>query len=288
MADLDDLEMMRVHVETLFVHDNARRLLWENRPLNPEAHLAPLVFAGRTQWGGVCRCRHDLPEDICTQVWDAVNGFTTRGLSEDRGLVSELKTIVGAYTHVGDTWTGPAYRFTDSLVVSRECVVIDRSNWKLLAVGFGDYIPELEVVQPCVVAVVDGRAVSICHSARRSAHADEAGVETLPEYRQRSLGASVVATWASLVREAGRMPLYTTSWSNTASQGLAAKLRLTLFGSDLHISERKASLTCALKILRSAQNDIWGRKEMTCEPARDDTEGARFDGLRVSGLGEGS
>ena len=69
--------------------------------------------------------------------------------------------------------------------------------------------------------------------------AAEAGIETLPAYRRRGLGAQAVVKWASLVRESGRTPLYSTSWENTASQGLAKNLRLVQYGTDLHLSERQ-------------------------------------------------
>ena len=74
----------------------------------------------------------------------------------------------------------PAYRFPQELPTGGDCVVVDRSNSSLLEGTFDDYIPELELVQPCVVALVDGRPVAICHSSRLSPSAAEAGIETLP------------------------------------------------------------------------------------------------------------
>ena len=45
--------------------------------------------------------------------------------------------------------------------------------------------------------------------------------------------AAVVAAWAAAVRASGRLPLYSTSWDNVASQGVARKLGLVLYGADL-------------------------------------------------------
>jgi hypothetical protein len=39
-----------------------------------------------------------------------------------------------------------------------------------------------------------------------------------------------------LVRAAERVPLYSTSWENVVSRGLARKLGLEQFGVDLHIT----------------------------------------------------
>jgi predicted GNAT family acetyltransferase len=64
----------------------------------------------------------------------------------------------------------------------------------------------------------------------------EAGVETAPGFRGHGHAARVVAAWALAVRDAGQIPLYSTSWQNTASQAVARKLGLRQFGADLHIT----------------------------------------------------
>lgn len=78
----------------------------------------------------------------------------------------------------------------------------------------------------------DGEAVAICHSARSTPAGTEAGLETAVEYRRRGLGAAVVAVWAAAVRAEGRIPLYSTEWSNVASRGVARKLGLIMYGED--------------------------------------------------------
>jgi hypothetical protein len=42
--------------------------------------------------------------------------------------------------------------------------------------------------------------------------------------------------WASAIREAGKVPFYSTSWDNTASRAVAAKLELELFAEDLWVA----------------------------------------------------
>ena len=81
-----------------------------------------------------------------------------------------------------------------------------------------------------------GTPVSACFSSRTSAGASEAGVETLPEFRRRGYASAVTAAWARHVRAAGRVPLYSTSWDNLASQHVARRLGLLLYGADLHIT----------------------------------------------------
>jgi hypothetical protein len=87
----------------------------------------------------------------------------------------------------------------------------------------------------CVARNAAGAIVSLCHSARSTRVAAEAGVETAPAYRGRGLAAVVVAGWATVVSAEGRVPIYSTQWSNHASRAVASKLGLVAFGEDCHI-----------------------------------------------------
>jgi predicted GNAT family acetyltransferase len=87
-----------------------------------------------------------------------------------------------------------------------------------------------------VALTVDGHAVAVCCSGRRTSMAHEAALETAPPYRGRGYAAQVVTAWAGVVRDMGRVPLYSTSWQNEASRAVARKLALIHFGSDLHIT----------------------------------------------------
>jgi hypothetical protein len=42
----------------------------------------------------------------------------------------------------------------------------------------------------------------------------------------------VTAAWAAAIRASGRIPLYSTSWSNTGSLAVARKLGLSVYASD--------------------------------------------------------
>ena len=75
--------------------------------------------------------------------------------------------------------------------------------------------------------VIDGTAVSVCFSARSTTAASEAGVETLPEHRGRRHAGAVTAAWAAQVRRQGRIPLYSTSWTNHPSRRVAARMSLS-------------------------------------------------------------
>lgn len=88
----------------------------------------------------------------------------------------------------------------------------------------------------CIARNGDGLVVAVCHSARSTPAGAEAGVETVEAYRGRGLAGAVVAGWARAVQAQGRLPLYSTLWSNHASRSVARKLALIPYGESGHLS----------------------------------------------------
>jgi predicted GNAT family acetyltransferase len=131
---------------------------------------------------------------------------------------------------------GPAYHFTEYPEPSRLLQAIAETNAEMLRGGFEELISELPAWQPFLAIVEEGRAVSVCRSVRITPAAHEAGVETLPDFRGKGYAKDVVAGWARAVRSLGAIPLYGTTWENTASQAVAKKLGLATYGFDFHVA----------------------------------------------------
>lgn len=112
---------------------------------------------------------------------------------------------------------------------------VKENNAEMLEGGFEKLIEELPSWQPFVALIEENRAVSVCRSARITAEAHEAGVETLPDFRGRSYAKDVVAEWARLVLAADAIPLYSTAWENNASQAVARKLHLKCYSADFQV-----------------------------------------------------
>ena len=147
-----------------------------------------------------------------------------------------LKALLEQYGPPGSEWRGPAYYFPANLPRSANSVLISEANIQLLQrqPNFSWFTIPSDT-QPCVATVEDGQAVAICFSSRTSQHAAEAGVETLEAFRRRGYATAAVAGWAAAVRELGRIPLYSTSWDNLASQGVARRLGLVCYGEDVSL-----------------------------------------------------
>jgi RimJ/RimL family protein N-acetyltransferase len=130
---------------------------------------------------------------------------------------------------------GPAYHFTAYPEPSRPLLALTATHAERLRGGFEALVAELPAWQPFLALVEEGRAVSVCRSVRIIPAAHEAGVETLPDFRGKGYAQDVVAGWARVVQSLGAIPLYSTSWENTASQAVAKKLHLVPYGADFHV-----------------------------------------------------
>ena len=163
------------------------------------------------------------------------------GLAREEPPVSDFR---GAPLHAerymslvkGRVDSGPAFTFPEAIARPQGTVFIEDvglldhhfTGWK------ESEIPERT---PIVALVEEGHAVSVCCCSRRSDVAAEAGLETAEAYRGRGRGPRVTAAWALAIRDSGRIPLYSTSWTNDASLSVARKVGLVAYASAWSISQ---------------------------------------------------
>ena len=228
-----DRALMRLHVEALFTHDQRGRMVRVNEP---SGKAAPRFFLGRTIEGIDWRLRDDLEEALCRELEAACLAEAGEGQDPSLQDSTRYETLLARYAPIQRTWTGPAYRFPLDLRTSEDVVLVTDENSHILRPHLQAWLGDVADCQPMLARVADGGAVSICASVRITSTAHEAGVETSPEYRGRGYATQVVSAWARAVRAMSRIPLYSTSWQNTASQALAKRLSLVRYGIDLHIT----------------------------------------------------
>ena len=128
-------------------------------------------------------------------------------------------------------------RHSRSLRIAQPCGTVFIEDIQLLDHHFSGWkASEIPESTPIVAVVEEGYPVSVCFCARRSNAAAEAGLETAVAFRGRGLGPRVAAAWALAIRASGRIPLYSTSWSNDASLAVARKMGLEAYASNWSIS----------------------------------------------------
>jgi hypothetical protein len=225
---------MRLHVDALFTHDAEGQLVGVNEPSGTPA---PRFFIGITDDGALCRFRYDLGAELKNELAAMCEKDMARDYPSDWATnASQYQDILVRFAPVQKTETGPAFSFPLELPATTDTVLVTEENAHILDPFLREWIPDVPLCRPMIVLPIDGRAVAICCSVRRTNMAHEAGVETAAPYRGHGYAGQVVAMWARAVRDAGRVPLYSTSWTNEASRAVARKLALIHFGSDLHIT----------------------------------------------------
>lgn len=231
------LELARMQADALYAHDANNRLLRVNEP-DPEGP-APRFFMVRTLSGNLWRTRYDLPSDLTTELEmfaadEPVAGDLSE-LQEPPHHLAEYTELLEQHAPLGSMSIGPAY-YLPELAPPSGTALITPENRSRLQLYFPYTLSRLVERSPVVVVVEDGVAVAACYSARITAQAAEAGVDTIEGYRGRGYAVQTVRGWAAGIRETGKVPLYSTSWENRASQAVAAKLGAVLYGVDLGIT----------------------------------------------------
>jgi hypothetical protein len=229
------LHLIEIQARTLFNHNAQGRILTINEP---DGDIAPRFFLGRTTNGNLWRFRHDLPEVLVAELSAlAEREPIPQDLRQPPRYLEAYQRVLAAHAPTRIAEHGPAYRFPE-VIPSPKCIETTHmtlANASLLQSPFEWLIPGLANMPPVFGVVQDGRAVSVCFSSRILSMADEAGVNTLEAYRGRGFAAAAVAGWANVIRGLGRIPLYSTSWGNLASQAVARKLGLVMYGDDLSL-----------------------------------------------------
>ena len=229
------LELADVHLDLLYERDEAGLLL---RSRDPEVR-APLLHLVRTTEGNRWRLAAALSDEQRRVIEDALIAEPVlRDLSEMEGrapILAGVRQMLGRELGQGEEGRGPAFWFGESPRIA------DGSS-EIVEGGPGvRTVPELAWVssatpamQPLsVVRNSSGEVVAVCHSARSTPMAAEAGVETAQEYRGRGFAGAAVLGWAAAVQAEGRLPVYSTRWVNQASRSVARKLGLIMFGEDV-------------------------------------------------------
>ena len=219
----------RLHMQTLFSL-NEEGLIVGTR--EPGAVHGPVFWIARGRDGCVWAARRDTPRHARREL---------ARLAGDEPPATDFRAPpVHARRYrslvVGEVVAGPAFHFPHSLPEPTG-VAFANDGGTLLPHFSGWRADEVDGRTPIATVERDERAISVCCSARKSPLAAEAGLETAPAFRGHGFAARVTSAWALAVRVSRRVPLYSTSWDNVASQAVARKLRLSLYASAWSLND---------------------------------------------------
>jgi GNAT superfamily N-acetyltransferase len=194
----------------------------------------PHFYLLRTPHEVICRVHTRVDPDAVLALEQIA--MAERGRQRDWPLeYGHYLRILGSLATVKAVRAGPLFTVPASVDTAPAATRIGRDNVDLLRGGLDEWLPDAAAGRLIYAALADGRAVSICASVQSFAGAHVAGVETLPAYRGRGLGAQTVAAWATAVARLNATALFGTSFDNLASQGIARRLGMTLLGAEFSI-----------------------------------------------------
>jgi hypothetical protein len=251
-------ELIALHAHTCFTHDDAGRLIGINEP---HGKPAPRFFIAWTRHSSIWRVRHDVPLALVSRLADIVAASPPDGdLDRPPACAAAVRAALSAQASVEDGGDGgPLYCFPPPIDPTsgsaprpaggavgvptprpidddHGAVLVGDHNAHVLQRWLPGWLADVATQLPILTVLVDGAAVAICACARLPAEATEAGVETHPAFRGHGYAAIATAAWARTMRARGVIPLYSTSWGNTASRRVAAKLGLIQYGASLTIA----------------------------------------------------
>jgi len=228
-----------LHLRTCLVLDEAGRIVSTREP---QATRVPLFALVRSATACAWAVRADVPVDVAGELdrlardEPPVSDLRDAPAFADR-YVALLKDRIAPPATKTQQSDGPAFAFPELLSQPARIVVV--SDERLLDRHFRGWVPgEIAAGRSPVMTIVEGGfPVSICFCARLSEVAAEAGLDTAEAYRGRGYGSRVTAAWALAIRASGRIPLYSTSWTNHASLAVARKLGLAAYACSWGLSD---------------------------------------------------
>ena len=229
-----------LHLNVLYETDDRGRLL----RVRSGSVSTPLAHLFRTATGNHWLINAGLPEDTAARL-DTAFADEPVLMPEDwehaaprcLEVVRNLLVPFRQPAHTAPEYRGPAYTLPDDLpMLDGAEVYAPDGEVSRVATDLAWIATAPDVERPIVVVRdEDGQVVSVCHAARATSEGAEAGLDTTPGSRRRGHALAVTSRWAAEVRAAGRVPMYSTSWENDASRGVARRLGLVLYGEDWHI-----------------------------------------------------
>src|SRR5215204_446484 len=139
-------DLMRLHVEALFTHDDDGCLVRSNEPGGAPA---PRFFLGRSADGVTLRFRHDVHPDLRRELETAVADHAHDALALDSPTdPSRYRDILARHAPVEKMESGPAFSFPRELRVFGDAIRVTATNAAVLRPLLEPWLPDVPVGQP--------------------------------------------------------------------------------------------------------------------------------------------
>lgn len=246
VTDTDDLRLLHVDVETMFVMSSGRRIEREN---DPDCSRGPILFFAGCPQGNVARVHRDVSENVASGVlaiaaeeppWFELDALP-QCLDRIIDLLSCEREAVTVAPHL-------IYQLPNDLRYEHSATIVrgDSVEGERMLTRFADRgMPQSmldagfkgvrDLWKPWCVAIEGEEIASIAFAARIGDRGAEIGVYTFPPFRARRFAAAVTANWSSIPCLSRRALFYSTSRSNRSSQHVAARLGLRMIGASVRV-----------------------------------------------------
>jgi hypothetical protein len=255
-VEADDLKLLHIDVETLFVMSPAQRI---ERVNNPDHSGGPRLFFAGGRAGNVVRVGHDVDEEVAVKL--LAIAADEPPWSDPRVLPQRIGKLLDVLSNNAPPATGPAsripltvgagviYHLPNHLKYEHEAHLVpgdsvDGARLRARFAAEGMPPPMLDagfrsvadLWDPWCVAVEGEEVAATAFAAGLGTEGAEIGVYTFPKFRSRGYAAAVTASWSSIRSLDGRALFYSTSRANQSSQRVAARLGLRTIGASVAIS----------------------------------------------------
>ncbi|MGO9450586.1 MAG: GNAT family N-acetyltransferase [Candidatus Binataceae bacterium] len=255
MSIRDDLKLLHIDVETVFVMSPTQRI---ERVNDTDSSIGPRLFLTGCPQGNSAHVRHDVEDQMAERLlaiaaeeppWRdpwvlpqcigklldvlfnnppfATGPASRTPLNVGTGLIYQLPNHM-KYEHAANIVRGDSVEGHQMRMRFAERGMPE----PMVAAGFKSVA---DFWEPWCIAIESEEVAAIAFAARLGSTGAEIGVYTFPEFRARGFAAAVTASWSSLPSLNGRALFYSTSRSNRSSQRVAARLGLRMIGASVGI-----------------------------------------------------
>jgi hypothetical protein len=241
----DDLRLLQVDIDTMFVMSATGRIEREN---DPDRSSGPRVFFVGCPFGNLARVRYDVDDPIAMRILEVA---AEEPPWRDPDVMPACAEMIVALLSEGPAAAiSPAlvYQLPNGLQYEHPAAIVrgdsDEGRQMLARLadrGMPDYMQTAgfkragDFWEPWCVALDMGEIAAMAFAARLGVSGAELGVYTFPKYHGRGLAAAVTAAWSSTPSLNQHALFYSTDNSNRSSQRVTARLGLRLIGTSVRI-----------------------------------------------------